>query len=1080
MATRDIKTRFRLEGESEYRRAIKESADAIKVLNSEQKLAKAQFEATGDAQQYLADTARILSEEIEEQEKAVAAAQAAIDKLRESGVEPTNATFQKWQEKLNNSQTALINLNKKLDDTKTAMKAQDSVIEGYKGKMSEAETSVQGLNDKLKETESEYQQHGDKQQYAADKAAILKDKIAEQEAAVNTAKEAIEHLTQEGVAENSKEMLAWKDKLAQAEEALSSTKDELSALETGMNNSNTSIETYKTNVENSKTAISNLDAQMKLAKTQFELTGDKQQYAADKAKILKEKLEEQQQAITDTQSVINLLTAQGLEPSAAEMVEWKTKLADAKLELQNTQTELDNLDTDLAENKDSIDAGTGSAKDFGDELNRVGSGIDFQNTITSIDNIKGKIEGVIKASAQAIKALWDMGTDAGKWADDLATAAASAGMDVETYQSWQYASKFIDTDVSKITGSITKLEKELGSENTEIAKDFNQLGVRTREAGGKVRDATDVFWDVIDSLHRIEDPTKRSIQAQKLLGSSWKELNPLIEAGSQAYKDLAKEGLDTAVVSEENVKKLGDMNDAQNKLNSSIEKAKFDTLAALAPTFTEVSNALNTAVGALNEFLQSKEGQEALTKMNEALSGVIKSFLGEDGGKGTFQSIVEGASGAIETFNKLLEWISQNGETVKGIVLGLVSAWATLTISKDVLTVLQLLEHIPLNKLTALFGGHAAGAAANAAGSAAASAAGSAATNAAGSAAAAASGFVPAIGAALPYAGLAAVTVGAGMALDKHSTQRNWGEYNKAQNELPQLMAQTADDKTKQMQSVLASFSHAMKEFEENDDPMTDRTESLKEAFRKDANQLLQDLPELNIWEMVKDKVNLSDGLDNAEIDKIINSLEFADQWLELGNQVVVGMADGIRDNQAEAEKAATDMANATIGATETALDSHSPSRVFEAIGENASVGLANGILARQDDVIAAAQAVAQAAEETLRSVLDIHSPSRVMMRLGAFTGEGFAQGVEDSISRVQASVSRMAGAAFRAPVAAQPQAAAYAQAAAAPIGASGAPGSVSAQQIQAVIMMDKKTVGYMVAPVVNEAIGAIVQEARV
>ena len=60
MATREIKTRFRLEGESEYRRAMKESADAVKVLASEQKLAAAEFEATGDAQEYAAETARIL------------------------------------------------------------------------------------------------------------------------------------------------------------------------------------------------------------------------------------------------------------------------------------------------------------------------------------------------------------------------------------------------------------------------------------------------------------------------------------------------------------------------------------------------------------------------------------------------------------------------------------------------------------------------------------------------------------------------------------------------------------------------------------------------------------------------------------------------------------------------------------------------------------------------------------------------------------------------------------------------------------------------------------------------------------
>ena len=51
MPTRDIKTRFKLEGEQEFKRAMSDAASAVKVLNSEEKLAKAQFEATGDAQQ---------------------------------------------------------------------------------------------------------------------------------------------------------------------------------------------------------------------------------------------------------------------------------------------------------------------------------------------------------------------------------------------------------------------------------------------------------------------------------------------------------------------------------------------------------------------------------------------------------------------------------------------------------------------------------------------------------------------------------------------------------------------------------------------------------------------------------------------------------------------------------------------------------------------------------------------------------------------------------------------------------------------------------------------------------------------
>ena len=69
MAAHEIKTRFKLEGEQEYKRTMTDAANAIKVLNSEQKLAAAEFENSGDAQQYAATQARILKEQIANQQK---------------------------------------------------------------------------------------------------------------------------------------------------------------------------------------------------------------------------------------------------------------------------------------------------------------------------------------------------------------------------------------------------------------------------------------------------------------------------------------------------------------------------------------------------------------------------------------------------------------------------------------------------------------------------------------------------------------------------------------------------------------------------------------------------------------------------------------------------------------------------------------------------------------------------------------------------------------------------------------------------------------------------------------------------
>ena len=75
MAKHEIKTRLSMEGEQQYRSAMKEAANSIKVLDSELKLAESQFKKTGDAQEYLTKKSEILQKQIAAQKEAVAAAE---------------------------------------------------------------------------------------------------------------------------------------------------------------------------------------------------------------------------------------------------------------------------------------------------------------------------------------------------------------------------------------------------------------------------------------------------------------------------------------------------------------------------------------------------------------------------------------------------------------------------------------------------------------------------------------------------------------------------------------------------------------------------------------------------------------------------------------------------------------------------------------------------------------------------------------------------------------------------------------------------------------------------------------------
>lgn len=460
-------------------------------------------------------------------------------------------------------------------------------------------------------------------------------------------------------------------------------------------------------------SIKVLDSEQKLAEAQFKATGDAQQYAADMARILKEKMTEQQKSVEAAQAAVDSLTKKGVAPNSRSMQSWTTKLNTAKARLVDMQTELNNSQTELNEEGIAVDGVAESFSGLGETAQSIDKKITLEQAIQAVDWLKEKIETVIRTAARAAKYVWDMEAEGGKWADELNTAAAKAGLDVETYQSWQYASRFIDTSVDQIVAARSKLAKELGSTSEETAKAFNEIRVATRNVDGSVRDSTDVLFDTIDALARYTDQTEREIHAQKVLGESWKDLNPLIEAGAAAYKAMAQEGMENAVVSAENVQKLQGVDDANQRLVATLEKTKFTLLASLAEPFTKASEAIDGALTKFNEFLETEEGKAALKEVSDSLTGIIKSVTEKD-----FSGVVNTAKDAVKKFTGALGWIKDHGSEVVTAIEGLFAAWGTLKLTGDVLRFIQGVEAFKglLGKGGAKAAESAAGAASAAAG----------------------------------------------------------------------------------------------------------------------------------------------------------------------------------------------------------------------------------------------------------------------------------------------------------------------------------------------------------------------------
>lgn len=82
----------------------------------------------------------------------------------------------------------------------------------------------------------------------------------------------------------------------------------------------------------------------------------------------------------------------------------------------------------------------------------------------------------------------------------------------------------------------------------------------------------------------------------------------------------------------------------------------------------------------------------------------------------------------------------------------------------------------------------------------------------------------------------------------------------------------------------------------------------------------------------------------------------------------------------------------------------------FYNVGQDMSIGVATGMRAEIAQVKEAARGVAEAARTTIVNIMDIASPSKVMSKLGGFVSEGFAEGIADNASMVEDAMTRLTG----------------------------------------------------------------------
>lgn len=407
---------------------------------------------------------------------------------------------------------------------------------------------------------------------------------------------------------------------------------------------------YKAAVSEINASLRVLNSEMKLVSEQFKNNDKSVEALTASSDVLSRQILTQKEKIEALQAALKN-SAEHYGEADARTKRWQTSLNNAQAELVKMERELkansdamekNNEDlADLDEGLDTLDGGlldtTESGKGLGDVLDDLTGklGINLPegatSTLNSMVSLGGELAlliGAFAAAAAAVveveKALANLTLEQAAAAGEIQDVAMQTGLSTEAVQRYQYACDMIGVSFDTVASSQAKMIQSMAdvqSGSETAAATWNQLGIEVMNADGSLRDAQEVFLEVIDVLGQIENATQRDAVSMEIFGRSAQDLNPLIVQGTDAFQAFYDEASDVKdILTDVQLETLAGLDDEMHRV-----EARFESGAnSMALKFTP----------ALQEFYE---------KTSEGIKGIEEDFA---------------ASGLVTVFGSLLELVT--------------------------------------------------------------------------------------------------------------------------------------------------------------------------------------------------------------------------------------------------------------------------------------------------------------------------------------------------------------------------------------------------------------------------------------
>lgn len=347
-----------------------------------------------------------------------------------------------------------------------------------------------------------------------------------------------------------------------------------------------------------------------------------------------------------------------LDPSNTELLSQKQKLlkdavtqttdklTQEKEALKQLQTGKQTEETIKQQNalKREIEATTISLNKYKSELKEVSPNL--KKISDTMGELSEKTMALSIASGTALASLGGLGIKSAKFADELNTTAKQTGFTTEELQKMKYASELVDVSYENMTGSISKLTKQMASG----ASIFDTLGISITDSSGNMRDANSVWYESLEALSKVENETLRDQYAMELFGKSASSLSGIIDDGGKGLQIYGQEAENLGLI-------LGqDVLDNANALNDELDKTK----ARLEATFLQVgAQVAETMLPIIEELAEKLSGiLQWIASLDEGTIKLVGTILLVGTAISPILKISQGVLGLIQTISTSISLLS--------------------------------------------------------------------------------------------------------------------------------------------------------------------------------------------------------------------------------------------------------------------------------------------------------------------------------------------------------------------------------------------------------------------------------------